>query len=263
LETDKLLKVFYMKKSLFLAGVILCFHCAMLSAQKVTGKKSVIAPGMQVTKLSDHAYFYVSYDDMGSFGVVPCNGLILVQGKKAALLDSPATDERTALLVNWIKKELHADLTVFIPNHWHGDCMGGLSYLKKMGVKSYANQMTIDIAREKNLPLPDYGFKDSLTVELGSMDLCCYYPGGGHSTDNIVVWVPSEKILFGGCMVKGVKAKGLGNLSDAVLSEWPSTIAKVKARYPDAHWVIPGHGAIGGEELLLHTQELLQNGLKK
>lgn len=123
--------------------------------------------------------------------------------------------------------------------------------------------MTIDIAREKSLPLPDYGFKDSLTVKLGNMDLCCYYPGGGHSADNIVVWIPSEKILFGGCMVKSVKAKGLGNLSDAVPNEWTSTINKLITRYPDVNWVIPGHGAIGGKELLLHTQDLLQNKLDK
>lgn len=263
MKTKKSFKEFYMKKILCLVGIILCLHYAGLSAQKRIGKKSVIASGMEVTQLSKHAYFYVSWDDMDGFGVVPCNGLILVQGKKAALLDTPATDERTALLVNWIKQKLNADLTVFIPNHWHGDCMGGLSFLKETGVKSYANQMTIDIAREKSLPLPDYGFKDSLTVKLGNMDLCCYYPGGGHSADNIVVWIPSEKILFGGCMVKSVKAKGLGYLSDAVPNEWTSTINKLITRYPDVNWVIPGHGAIGGKELLLHTQDLLQNKLDK
>ncbi|WP_394700380.1 subclass B1 metallo-beta-lactamase [uncultured Bacteroides sp.] len=222
-------------------------------------EKTTVGPGMEVTKLSDKAYFYVSYDDMGSFGVVPCNGLILVNGGEAALLDTPATDERTAILVDWIKNTLHAKLTKFIPNHWHSDCMGGLSYLQKIGVESYANQMTIDIAREKKLPVPDHGFIDSLTVKLGDMDLCCYYPGGGHAADNIVVWIPSEKILFGGCMVKDVHAKGLGNLSDAVLDEWPATIGKVIKKYPDARVVIPGHGDMGGKELLLHTQELLQD----
>jgi metallo-beta-lactamase class B len=29
-------------------------------------------------------------------------------------------------------------------------------------------------------------------------------------------------------------------------------------KYPDARIVIPGHGAYGGRELLLHTRELLQ-----
>lgn len=243
----------------FIIGALLLIGALNLNAQQVDKGKIVVAPGMEVTKLSEHAYFYVSWDDMGSFGVVPCNGLILVDEKKAALLDTPSTNDRTALLTGWIQKHLHAKLTTFIPNHWHGDCMGGLSYLKKKGVRSYANKMTVDIARKKNLPLPEYGFADSLTVKLGGMNIHCYYPGGGHSIDNIVVWIPSEKILFGGCMVKDMSATGLGNLSDAVVSEWPSTITKVIARYPDAQWVIPGHGAFGGKELLLHTLDLLKN----
>ena len=125
--------------------------------------KIKVGPGMEAVKLCDRAYFYVSYDDMGSFGVVPCNGLILVNNGEAALLDTPANDVRTAMLVKWIEEGLKAKLTTFIPNHWHGDCLGGLAYLQTKGVKSYANQMTIDIARKENLPVPDYGFTDSLT----------------------------------------------------------------------------------------------------
>ncbi len=253
-----LLNIMTYKKILFLFLAALCLK----GYSQSVGEKIKAGPGMEVTKLSDKAYFYVSYDNIEGFGVVPCNGLILVDGNKAALLDTPSTSERTAILNDWIEKSLHAKLAKFIPNHWHEDCLGGMSYLQTLGVESYANQMTIDIAKEKNLPLPDHGFKDSLTLKLGDMDLCCYYPGAGHAADNIVVWIPSEKILFGGCMVKNVRAKGLGNLSDAVVDEWPQTIAKVIEKYPDARIVIPGHGNFGGRELLLHTQELLQSKVK-
>jgi len=46
-----------------------------------------------------------------------------------------------------------------------------------------------------------------------------YYPGGGHTADNIVLWFPSKKILFGGCMLKDSNSKSLGNLSDAKLED--------------------------------------------
>ncbi len=257
----------YIMKRIYLLFIFFSAFFLSVNAQKGISEtelspKIKVGPGMEAVKLCDRAYFYVSYDDMGSFGVVPCNGLILVNNGEAALLDTPANDERTAMLVKWIEEGLKAKLTTFIPNHWHGDCLGGLACLQTKGVKSYANQMTIDIARKENLPVPDYGFTDSLTVKLGDMDLCCYYPGGGHSTDNIVVWIPSEKILFGGCMVKELKATGLGNLSDAAVAEWPSTIDKVMRKYPDARIVIPGHGAYGDRELLLHTRELLQKAEK-
>lgn len=58
-------------------------------------------------------------------------------------------------------------------------------------------------------------------------------------------------------MVKDLKSQTLGNIADADLAEWPNTIGRVIAAYPSANFVVPGHGAVGGTELLKHTEELL------
>ena len=116
--------------------------------------------------------------------------------------------------------------------------------------------MTVDLAKEHGKPVPQNGFTDSLYLSFHGEDVCCYYLGCGHSTDNIVVWIPSEKILFGGCMVKEIHSKGLGSISDSNVEEWPETIQKVMEKFPEAQIVIPGHGKIGGKELLNHTKEL-------
>jgi metallo-beta-lactamase class B len=58
-------------------------------------------------------------------------------------------------------------------------------------------------------------------------------------------------------MVKEMRSTGLGNLSDADVKAWPSTIQKVIDKFPSAEVVIPGHGQYGGKELLIHAQELL------
>lgn len=55
-----------------------------------------------------------------------------------------------------------------------------------------------------------------------------------------------------------MSSKGLGNLSDADVKAWPSTIEKVIGKFPTAEIVIPGHGQIGGKEILIHTQDLLK-----
>jgi len=68
-----------------------------------------------------------------------------------------------------------------------------------------------------------------------------------------VMWVPSEKILFGGCMVRDLRTRGLGNTADGDIREYPNTIRKVMEEYEDARIVIPGHGQFGGVELLKHT----------
>jgi metallo-beta-lactamase class B len=135
--------------------------------------------------------------------------------------------------------------------------MGGLNYIHKIGIPSYANELTRVIAKSKNLPVPDHGFTDSLVLHLGDRIAVCRYYGRAHTADNIVTWIPSEQILFGGCMVKEMKSTSLGNIADADLAAWPGTIRRVIAAYPSARVVIPGHGAVGGTELLNHTLELM------
>jgi metallo-beta-lactamase class B len=76
--------------------------------------------------------------------------------------------------------------------------------------------------------------------------------------DNIVVWIPAEKVLFPGCLVKEVNAKGLGNTVDGDLKAYPRTIENLLQKFPDAKIVIPGHGAFGGTELITHMKELLK-----
>ena len=147
----------------------------------------------------------------------------------------------------------------FIPNHWHADCMGGLGYLQSHNIPSYANQKTIDIARSKNLPVPAHGFKDSIRLSLDEKVINCYFLGAAHSLDNVVVWIPSEKILFPGCMVKSLTSTDLGNLTDGDLKAYPGTIDKVIKKFSSANVVIPGHGQSGGLDLLMHTRDLLRN----
>lgn len=211
-----------------------------------------------IQKLTDKAYMHISVAPIEGFGNVASNGVILVDNGEAFLFDTPVSNEQTERLVKYITDSLKAKIVAFVPNHWHLDCMGGLEYLHKNNVKSFANQMTIDIAKKEGKPLPQHGFTDSLTLKLNNIQVVCYYFGGGHSTDNIVVWLPTEKVLFPGCMVKDLKAKGLGNLSDAAVDEWLPTIEKIISKFPDAEIVVPGHGYAGTMDILHHTKQLLQ-----
>lgn len=238
--------------------LILFLFLVQASYAQEFSKKITVNNDLEIVQLTPNVYLHISYAEFTGFGRVACNGMILTAGDKAFLFDTPPTDQLTKQLVEWISQTLKLKVVGFIPNHWHIDCMGGLAYLQSIGVKSYANQMTIDIAKAKNLPVPTHGFKDSLKLNLGTAEIDCYYPGAGHSMDNIVVWIPSEKVLFPGCLVKEVNAKGLGNTLDGDLKAYPQTIEKVLRKFPDAKIVIPGHGAFGGIELVRHTKELLK-----
>lgn len=233
----------------------LCLQC--IAWAQTTPKQIKISSDISLIKLSPNAYVHVSVAPIPPFGNVASNGLVFIDQGKAFLFDTPINTEQTRKLVIWVEKNLHVTFAGFVPNHWHGDCMGGLAYLKQRHIPSYANQMTIEQARLHHLPLPEHGFKDSLQLKLNDKTIECHYFGGGHTTDNITVWIPSEKILFGGCLIREMNATSKGNLSDADVKAWPSTIKKVMSEFPSAQIVIPGHGAIGGYELLPHTLELV------
>lgn len=239
--------------------IISLFFCLLylISTAQQGYEKIKVSSDIELVKLSDNAYIHISYAMMGTFGRVASNGLIYINGNKVLLFDTPANDSLTMILVSYLKNSLKIDIEGFVPNHWHSDCMGGLGYLKSIGVKSYASQKTIEIAKSKGLPVPAQGFVDSLTINLEGKSINCYYFGAAHSLDNIVVWIPSEKILFAGCMAKELRSQGLGNTVDGDVNEWPKTIDKVIKKFPTAKIVIPGHGQFGGLDLLLHTKELL------
>ena len=231
-------------------------------AQFATGKIKV-SDNIELIQFSPKSYLHVSVTEMKGFGKITSNGLILVDNGQAFLFDTPATNEQTQTLIAFVTDSLNAKVTGFVPNHWHGDCMGGLENLNKQGVKSYAHQRTIDIAKKEGLPLPEQGFKDSISLKLNNTKIDCYHLGSGHSTDNIVVWIPLEKILFAGCMVKDMPSKTLGNVSEANIEEWLKTIQRVIDKFPSAEIVVPGHGQVGGKELLIHTRKLLIEASKK
>lgn len=244
------------KRIFFLAALFLLFQPEGYTQS--LANKIKVSDDIELIRLSDKAFIHISYLHVPPYGYVGANGLLLIENGEAFLFDSPWNDQQTEKLVTFITDSLQAKVSTFVPNHWHDDCMGGLAYLSRHNVKSYANQMTIDIAKEKNLPIPQQSFKDSLSLKLNDIAVHCYYLGGGHAADNIVVWIPSEKILFPACMIKDMKSENLGNLSAAKVDEWPATIQKVIKKFPSAEIIIPGHGAYGGKELLTHTLKLLK-----
>lgn len=58
--------------------------------------------------------------------------------------------------------------------------------------------------------------------------------------------------------MKSTSAKDLGNVADAYVNEWSTSIENVLKRYRNINAVVPGHGEVGNKGLLLHTLDLLK-----
>ena len=245
-----------MRKPLFLFIYFAFFIHSFISAQE----KIVLSNDLNVVQLTEHVFLHTSYL-MFSGKRYPCNGIIFMSSDSAVVIDTPVNDTLSEQLLAWIVQQGLKIITV-IPTHFHVDNLGGLKVFHEAGIPSYASALTLKLAAEHQYEVPENSFTDSLDLSVGKEKIECWFPGAGHTLDNIVVWIPSERILFGGCLVKPVTATGLGNTADADVNAWPQSIQNVIERYPQADIVVPGHGDPGGKELLDHTHELLATVVK-
>lgn len=218
---------------------------------------------IELIKINENYYVHTSWFDFPGFGRFLSNGLVFVKNGKAVLIDTPNTNEQTLVLYNFLKDHLKVDITKIIVGHSHSDCMGGLSALHEMGIESIACDKTLKLCKAQNLPIPKRSFADSMVLEFEGETIICRYFGAGHTVDNIVVYFPTSKILFGGCLIKSLDSKGLGNTSEADVEEWDKTVLKLQKAYPSIKLVIPGHGAFGDSSLLDHTIALTQDHKEK
>ncbi len=208
----------------------------------------------KMNKLTDNVYQHISFKKVEPWGLVDTSGLVVINGNEAHIIDTPWTTQATRALIEWIKaKGLTIKSTVV--THFHDDSSNDLPLLNDLNIKTYATSLTNTLLKAKQKDTASDEIS-SPTFELVDGVINVFYPGAGHTQDNIVVWLPKEKILYGGCFVKSLGAKTLGYTGDAVISEWSNSIQKVINRYPDIKLVIPGHGKVGDTSLLTHTQKL-------
>jgi len=203
-------------------------------------------------------WIHISEDETDRWGTIPANGMLLVGERSSVLVDTGWKVSQTARLLEFAEKSLNAPVRRVIITHAHSDRIGGLRALTSTSAVIYANELTAKKIAKLGLPLKVETFEEEMHLTVGSERVEIYHPGGGHSRDNSVVWLPDSKILFAGCILKSGRSADLGNREDAIMSEWPGSIMRMMSRYANAELVIPGHGPPGRIELMHHTLALLE-----
>lgn len=212
-------------------------------------------PALKIQKLTDSVYLHTSYKVVDGFGLVDSNGLLVLVGNDAYIIDTPWSAEDTEKLLAWIKgRGLIAKGSV--STHFHDDRTAGIAALNDNSIPTYASSLTNDLLEKAGKAQASNTFDNSRSFWLVKDEIEVFYPGPGHSEDNVVVWLPKHATLLGGCFVRAAESSGLGNVSDAFISQWPRSAEKLQAKYPDARLVIPGHGQVADASLLEHTRAL-------
>lgn len=237
--------------------VLVCLLPAFAAEAPVEPSAETIHDDLRAELVAPGVWRHVSYKEVSGFGRVPANGLLVIGEASTALIDTPWNDEQTRSLFDWVEARFGEKIGHVVATHSHGDCMGGLAEAHRRGAMSHALELTAEFARKAESPVPRETFARHHEIPLGGVELELRYFGGGHTRDNIVVWIPQRKVLFGGCLVKR-KGGGAGNTAEADIAAWPATLRKVMRAYPDAQVVIPGHGKPGGLDYLEYTAKLAE-----
>ncbi|GAB3271630.1 subclass B1 metallo-beta-lactamase [Parahaliea aestuarii] len=209
---------------------------------------------VRLHQISDGVWSHIATQQLGDL-LYPSNGLIVRDGNTLLLVDTAWGAENTAALLDAIDRQIGLPVTRAVSTHFHDDRVGGVRVLQETGVATYASPVTRQLALGEGNEVPSHSLQGLSSpgdvLPFGPLEI--FYPGAGHAPDNIVVYVPSARVLFGGCAVHEASRESAGNVADADLQEWPASVARIQQRYPDAEVVVPGHGLPGNLELLGHT----------
>ncbi|GMQ60730.1 BcII family subclass B1 metallo-beta-lactamase [Vallitalea sediminicola] len=223
--------------------------------------------------------------------------IIEMENDEIAFIDTPYENEATRKIIEWVRERAGQEVKFTeINTGFHFDNLGGNKYLAEQDIKIIGTSKTVKMIKErgenarnlfldwlKDPELKKYydvyteleyiepteivniGIDEEIELNFGDEKLILYYPEESHSPDNIVVYYPRKKVLFGGCMVKSVKSKNLGNTADANIERWLESIKKLKIRFDEksVDVIIPGHGEASNCSSLETTEILLEQSLKQ
>ncbi|MES2825722.1 MAG: IMP family subclass B1 metallo-beta-lactamase [Pseudomonadota bacterium] len=213
-------------------------------------------PDIKIEKLEEGVYIHTSFEEVNGWGVVTKHGLVILENSNAYVIDTPITAKDTEKLINWFLERGYK-IKGSVSSHFHSDSTAGIEWLNSQSIPTYASELTNELLKKDGKVQAKNTFS-GVSYWLVKNKIEVFYPGPGHTQDNVVVWLPEKKILFGGCFVK---PHGLGNLGDANLEAWPKSAKKLMSKYGKAKLVVSSHSEIGDASLLKRTWEQAVKGL--
>ncbi len=208
-----------------------------------------------IKPLTDSIYIYTTYNIYENTKL-PANGMYIVTDKGVVLFDTPWDTTQFQPLLDSIQLKHHQPVLLCIATHWHSDKTAGLEYYRQLGIKTYTTAFTDELSKLNNMKRAEFIMTKDTVFTVGNFQFETYYPGQGHTADNIVIWLNNEKILYAGCLIKGAKSKNLGYLGDANVKDYYQTLKNVAAKYPERNITVLTHSHWDKNKSLKHSIKL-------
>lgn len=216
---------------------------------------------LKISHLTGDFYIYTTYNTYQE-SQVPANGMYLLTDNGVVMFDTPWDTTQFQPLLDSIKLKHNKTVLMCFATHWHSDKTAGLEYYRQQGIKTYTTVLTDELSRKNNKKRAEFLMANDTVFHVGQYLFETYYPGQGHTLDNIVIWFKKEKILYGGCLIKGADAADLGYLDDGNLTAYAATLKKVRQKCREPKFIIIAHSDWKNINSLKHSL-IMAKELKK
>lgn len=240
-------------RSVLLTTLFFIFYTAVSAQAEI--------PKLTITPLSGDFYVYTTYNTYEN-SRVPANGMYVVTSNGVVMFDTPWDTTQFQPLLDSIQLKHHKPVILCFATHWHSDKTAGLEYYRQQGIKTYTTTLTDELSKKNNKKRAEFLMQQDTVFNIGQYSFETYYPGAGHTIDNIVIWFEKEKILYGGCLIKGVDDDTLGYLGDADTTAYASTLQNVQKKCRQPKTIVIAHSDWSNNRSLQHSIKMAK-ALKK
>lgn len=215
-------------------------------------------------KVSPHVYYFQGESGVASSankGFMSNAGFVVTKAG-VVVYDALATPILGEAMIAAIQKVTKQPIKKVIVGHYHADHIYGLQAFKKIGAELIAHEggklyLSSELAQQrleqrkaelfpwvddKTLVLPadvwlNFVDKKPYTFNLGGMRFQVIDSSGAHSSEDVLLFVENEKVLFAGDIYFSGRIPFVGNADSRV---WLLTLDRLLDVKPQV--VVPGHG---------------------
>lgn len=232
-------------------------------------------PEPELHEIAEGVHAYVQLD--GSWGLN--NTAFVVGSSGVTAIDTCFTERRTRQFLDAITSVTSQPIRTLINTHHHGDHTHG-NYLLPLATIIGHELCRIEVLESGHISTMlfqgvDWGdlevaapfvtFRDELTVWIDDRELELRFHGPAHTSNDIVGWLPHERVLFAGDLVFN------GGTPFVVMGSVAGTLAaleRLRALEPEV--IVPGHGPVTDASVLdeqvaylRFVQELAREGAER
>ncbi|MEZ0309294.1 MAG: MBL fold metallo-hydrolase [Ramlibacter sp.] len=238
---------------------------AVLAAALTANAQSPAAPPMVARQVSASAWYVEGLSALGT----PANrnfisnaGFVITRDG-VVVIDALGSPQLARDLLAEVRKHTDKPVTHVILTHYHADHIYGLQALKATGARIFAHQaareyINSDQARlrleasrkdlapwidnDTRLVTPDEWLDGARELVVGGVRLQIKPVGPSHTPEDLVIYLPQEKVLFAGDLVFRNRIPFVGQADSR---QWIKALDSLLSF--DTVAIVPGHGPLSTE----------------